>query len=364
MAEKFPEIVVITGASGGIGRATCRLFARKGAAVALLARSDDGLEAARKEIEEMGGRALVVHCDVADPEQVERAAQRVEQELGPIDTWVNNAMVTVISPAVEMAPEEYQRVTDVTYLGSVYGTLAALKYMRARNRGTIIQVGSALAYRGIPLQSAYCAAKFAIRGFLDSLRVELMREKSRIHVTMVQLSAFNTPQFSWARHRLDNRPQPLPPIFQPEEAARAIVWSATHRRRELYVGFPSFKTIVANKLMPGIADRIASMQAFDGQEDNSAPAPSAERQDNLFDPMPGDYGAHGRFDSRSKNHSLQLTLSMHREKIMLGVAAIILTFGAIAWARREPAHEPARTLHRLHRRFDHLQHRLEKRLSR
>ncbi len=317
------KVVVVTGASAGIGRAVARAFADQGAAVALLARSPDGLKAAQQEIEAGGGRALAIITDVADSEQVERAADRIERELGPIDVWVNNAMVTVISTAIEMSPVDYQRVTAVSYLGSVYGTLAALKRMRPRNQGCIIQVGSALAYRAIPLQSAYCGAKFAMRGFTDSVRVELMHEKSRIHLTMVQLAAFNTPQFDWARHRLDAQPQPLPPVFQPEVAAAAIVWSASHRRRELNVGFPVFKTIAGNKILPGLGDWMACRQAFEGQKDRGAAPPKSTRPDNLFEPLPGDYGAHGRFDQQARDHSGYLWMTLHRRTVILFLILLI-----------------------------------------
>lgn len=318
------KVVVISGASAGVGRATALAFAKEGAAVALFSRSAERLHAIAEEIIALGGKALPISLDVADPEQVEQAAARVEEELGPIDVWVNNAMVTVFSRAVEMTPEEYQRVTQVSYLGTVYGTLAALKYMRARHRGVIVQVGSALAYRGIPLQSAYCGAKFAVRGFTDSLRAELLYERSPIHLTMVQLAAFNTPQFQWARHRLSAQPQPLPPIFQPELAADAILWSAKHKRRELYVGFPALKVIVGNKLFPGLADRMAANQAFTGQMDLSVPPPAMHREDNLFTPVAGDFASHGRFDQRTTQWSLQYWLSIHRGVIASVVLLVII----------------------------------------
>lgn len=324
------KVVVITGATAGVGRATALAFAKSGAAVALLARGADGLDATAREIEDMGGTVLAVPTDVADAEQVEHAASRAEEMLGPIDVWVNNAMVTVFSKAVDMPSEEYRRVTDVTYLGTVHGTLAALKRMRPRNQGTIIQVGSALAYRGIPLQSAYCGAKFAIRGFTDSLRTELLYENSAIHLTMVQLAAINTPQFSWSRHRLLAQPQPVPPIYQPEVAAQAIVWSASHKRRELYVGFPTLKTIVGNKLSPRLGDREACKMAFEGQMDRDAPPPDPERQDNLFTPLEGDFGAHGRFDQEARSYSPQLTLSENRWPLMLLVP---LAAGLVAGRR-------------------------------
>lgn len=323
--KKIPaHVVVVSGASAGVGRAAALAFAKEGAAVALLARSAKRLQAAAEEIIALGGKALVIPVDVADAEQVNRAAARVEEELGPIDVWVNNAMVTVLSRALEMTAEEYRRVTEVSYLGTVHGTLAALKYMRMRNRGTIVQVGSALAYRGIPLQSAYCAAKFAVRGFTDSVRVELIYERCPVHLTMVQLAAFNTPQFQWARHRMSAQPQPLPPIFQPELAAKAIVWASKHRRRELYVGFPALKTIVGNKLFPGLADRMAARQGFTGQMDLSVPPPAAQRDDNLFTAVPGDFGSHGRFDDRATDWSLQYWLSIHRRGLMSLVLLLII----------------------------------------
>lgn len=326
------KVAVVTGASAGVGRATALAFARDGAAVALLARSAERLDAAVNEITALGGTALALPVDVADPDQLAQAAAHIEEELGPIDVWVNNAMVTVLSRAVEMTADEYRRVTEVSYLGTVYGTLTALQYMRARNRGVIVQVGSALAYRGIPLQSAYCAAKFAVRGFTDSVRVELIYENSPIHLTMVQLAAFNTPQFQWARHRQSAQPQPLPPIFQPELAAKAIVWASKHRRRELYVGFPALKTIVGNKIFPGLADRMAARQGFTGQMDFSVPppAPADQRNDNLFTPIPGDYGSHGRFDGRATDWSLQFWLSIHREAVT-GALLLILVLGLLLW---------------------------------
>lgn len=323
MNSRREQVVVITGASAGIGRATAVAFAKAGYAVALLARSEDGLEGAVREIKALGGTALALPTDVANADQINDAAARVEQILGPIDVWVNNAMVTVFSRALDVTPAEYQRVTDVSYLGTVHGTLAALRRMRERNHGTIIQVGSALAYRGIPLQSAYCAAKFAVRGFTDCLRSELIHEKSAVHLTMVQLAAFNTPQFEWARRHIRERPQPLPPIFQPELAASAILWSASHKRRELYVGFPALKTIIGNKLFPGFADWLAARQAVSGQKDEEAPL-ETERKDNLFNPVPGDMGAHGRFDDEAKDHSWQLSMSLHREAWWAAFIIIVL----------------------------------------
>jgi NAD(P)-dependent dehydrogenase (short-subunit alcohol dehydrogenase family) len=320
MTISSTRVVVITGASAGVGRATALAFVRRGDCVALLARGKPGLEDTAREIAALGGTARVIVTDVADARQVEDAARIVEQELGPIDVWVNNAMVTVFSRATDMETEEYRRVTDVNYLGAVYGTLAALHYMRPRNRGTIIQVGSALAHRGIPLQSAYCAAKFALRGFTESLRVELMHEGSDIHLTMVQLSAINTPQFNWARHRLSGRPKPLPPIFQPEIAADAIVWSSLHRRRELFVGFPAVKVSWASKLLPALSDWSACRQAVDGQVDHSS-LPHTTAADNLFTPVSSEGGTRGRFDHQAKTSSAQWWFSQYRRPL-LGLLAL------------------------------------------
>ena len=291
----------MTGASAGIGRATVRAFAARGASVGLIARGCDGLEAARSEVEAAGGRALVLVCDVADDAQVEAAAERVESELGPIDVWVNNAMVTVFGPLHALTPAEFRRVTEVTYLGTVYGTMAALKRMRPRNRGVIVQVGSALAYRSVPLQAAYCGAKSATRGFTDSLRCELIHEGSKVRLTMVQLSTFNTPQFDWAHCLMKHAPQPLPPIFEPEVAAKAIVWAAHRQRREVWVGWPAVKAILGNRVIPGLLDRMLARSAFEGQLTDQPVAP--DRPDNLHEPVPGDHGAHGRFSERARTHS-------------------------------------------------------------
>jgi short-subunit dehydrogenase len=269
-----------------------RKLAQRGAALGLIARGEEGLEGARREAEAAGAKALTVAADVADANAVEAAAGRIEQHLGPIDVWINNAMVSVFSPIMQMEPAEYERVTRVTYLGAVYGSLAALKRMVPRNRGTIVQVGSALAYRGIPLQSAYCAAKHALQGFTESLRTELLHERSDVHVTMVQLPAVNTPQFDWTRTRMPRQAQPVPPIYQPEVAADAIIWAAGQRRREVLVGWPTVEATVGNTLAPGYVDRYLARVGYDSQQTAEPVAPN--RPDNLFEPVHRDAGAHGR----------------------------------------------------------------------
>lgn len=311
-------VVVITGASAGVGRATVREFARQGAHIGLIARSRDGLEGARREVEAAGGRALVIPTDVALSDQVESAAAAVERMFGPIDVWVNNAMVSVLSPAIEVTPEEFKRVTDVTYLGYVYGTLAALRRMKPRDRGVIVQVGSALAYRSIPLQSAYCGAKHAVQGFVNSLRSELIHDGSHVHITTVQLPAVNTPQFSWIKSRMPRHPQPVPPIYQPEVIARAIYWAARHRRREVSVGWPTVKAIVGNKFIPGLLDHYLAWVGYESQQTTQPIDP--DRPNNLLRPLSGDYGAHGRFDAGARDESLQFLLNRHRT--LLGVAAV------------------------------------------
>jgi NAD(P)-dependent dehydrogenase (short-subunit alcohol dehydrogenase family) len=320
------EVVVITGASAGVGRATVRAFAKRGACIGLIARGRQGLEAARQEVEDLGGRALVCVADVSDENQVEEAAAAVEREFGPPDIWVNDAMTSVFSPFVEITPAEFRRVIDVTFLGYVWGTQAALKRMRSRNRGVIVQVGSALAYRGIPLQSAYCSAKHAIQGFVDSLRSELLHEKSGVRVCMVQMPALNTPQFGWVRSRLPKKAQPVPPIFQPEVAADAIVYAATHSVREIYVGFSTVKAIVGNKVAAGLLDRYLARTGFKSQQTDEPKDPS--QPDNLFRPLAGDFGAHGAFDSRAKERSFQFWLASHRYAIagsvVLGTVAVLL----------------------------------------
>ncbi len=317
---KKREVVVITGASAGVGRATASEFARQGAHLGLLARGQKGLESTKTEVERRGGQAIALPTDVSDSGQVEKAAEEIEKAFGPIDIWVNNAMETVVSPFDEITPEEFKRVTEVTYLGYVYGTMSALKRMLSRNRGVIVQVGSALAYRAIPLQSAYCGAKHAIRGFTDSLRCELIHKKSRIRLTMVQLPAVNTPQFNWCRFRLPRKPQPVPPIYQPEIPARAIVWVAHHPRREIFVGAPTVLAIWGNKFFPGVGDRYLAKTGYESQQHDGPPDPN--RCDYLWKPVDIDFGAHGEFDARSHDRSPQLWATTHRGWLGLATAGI------------------------------------------
>jgi short-subunit dehydrogenase len=313
-------IVAITGASAGVGRATARAFAEQGYDVALMARGEAGLDAAAAEVRAAGQRALVLPVDVADADAVEAVAERTERELGEIDVWVNDAMVSVFAPVSEMRADEYRRVTEVTYLGYVHGTLAAYRRMRSRDRGVIVQVGSALAYRSIPLQSAYCAAKHAIAGFTDSLRCELVHDGSRVRVTMVNLPAVNTPQFDWVRSRLDRRGQPVPPIFEPEVAARAIVHAAEHPRRELHVGRSTYQAIWGQNFIPGLLDQYLGRTGYAAQQTDQ-PEP-ANRADNLRSPVDAqvDHGAHGRFDDVATTRSPALQLTMHRGLVLGGLA--------------------------------------------
>jgi NAD(P)-dependent dehydrogenase (short-subunit alcohol dehydrogenase family) len=325
----MPEVVLITGASAGVGRATARRFAREGAHIGLLARGLDGLEAARHEVETLGGRAIVLPCDVADAAAVEDAAARVEAEFGPPDIWINNAMTSVFSPVREMTAEEFRRVTEVTYLGVVHGTLAALRRMLPRDHGTIVQVGSALAYRGIPLQAAYCAAKHAVQGFMDSLRCELLHDRSGVQITMVQLPALNTPQFGWVKSRLPRKAQPVPPIFQPEVAADAIAFAARHPRREFWVGAPTVLAIAGDRIAPAIGDRYLAKTGIDSQQTDEPEDPA--RPHNLWTPLPGDAGAHGRFDDRASGESLQVKAMKARG--LLTAVALVLAGVAIGASR-------------------------------
>lgn len=312
-------VVVVTGASAGVGRAVVRELAARGADVGLVARGMDGLVAARDEVVRAGRRATIAAADVAHDGAVEAAAAKIESELGPIDVWINNAMASVFSRADEVTPSELRRVTDVTYHGYVWGTLAALRRMKPRGRGTIVQVGSALSYRAIPLQSAYCAAKHAVKGFTESLRTELLHDDVPIDLVMVHLPAVNTPQFDWSRSRMPRRAQPVPPIFQPEVAARAIVDAAFHPRREVWVGGPTAMAITAERLAPRIADRWLARTGVDGQMTDEPVQPGA--QDNLFAPLPGDRGAHGRFDGRARDVSLQVWANTHRPAVAAAMLA-------------------------------------------
>jgi NAD(P)-dependent dehydrogenase (short-subunit alcohol dehydrogenase family) len=321
------KTVVITGASAGVGRAAVREFAKQGARLALLARGEDGLQGAVRDAEDLGAYALAIPTDVAHASQVENAAERIEQEFGPIDIWVNNAMTTVFAPVHETKPDDFHRATEVTYLGTVYGTMAALKRMIPRDTGTIVQVGSALAYRGIPLQAAYCGAKHGIRGFTDALRCELLHDHRNIHLTMVQLPALNTTQFNWCKSRLPNHPQPIPPIFQPELAARAIVWAACHRRREVQVARSTVRTIWGNKFLPKLGDWTLARRGYDGQQTDERVAQN--RPCNLYQPVPGDHGAHGIFDERATDRSWQWWLTTHRGLAMGATAATALLLGML-----------------------------------
>ncbi|CAN5729070.1 hypothetical protein BH24CHL8_BH24CHL8_11080 [soil metagenome] len=324
-------VVVITGASAGVGRATVRAFAAKGWDIGLLARGQEGLDAARREAETAGARALAISIDVADAEAVEKAAGRIEAELGPIEVWVNNAMTSVFARALDTSADEYRRVTEVTYLGYVHGTLSALRRMVPRDRGVIIMVGSALAYRSIPLQSAYCASKAAIRGFTDSVRAELLHDGSAVSLRAIHLPAVNTPQFSWVRSRLPRMPQPVPPIFQPEVPAEAIVWLAENDRREVLLGTPTAMAVLGQKVIPGLLDRYLADAAWEGQM-TSEPRPQ-DAPDNLFQPLPGDRGAHGSFDDRAREVIPQWWLVRNRS-VVAGLAAGAGMLAATLWAAR------------------------------
>ena len=326
------KVVAVTGASAGIGRAIVREMSARGAHVGLIARGEDRLESAASEVRRAGPRACVAVADVADAEQVERAATRIEAELGPIDVWVNVAMTAVLGEVMETTPDEFKRVTEVTYLGSVHGTQAALRRMLPRDRGVIVQVGSALSRRGIPLQATYCGAKHAIKGFLDSLRSELIHHGSHVKVALVQLPGHNTPQFDWVRTRLHHHPQPVPPIYQPEVAARAVAHAAEHPRREIWVGLPTVYTILGEKFVSGFMDRYLARSNEKAQQ-AAPPIDPAQRRDNLFSPPPGDPGAHGMFDGQAHARSPQLWANQHRGALVGGVAAAAA--GAIAaWEAR------------------------------
>lgn len=331
--DRKPQVVVITGAGAGVGRATAREFARSGCCIGLIARDRGRLEQAAAEVRGLGGQAVVCVADVADAAQVETAAVAIEAAFGPFDVWVNGAMATIYSPFSKISAEDYKRATEVTYLGAVYGTMAALKRMKQHDHGVIVQVGSALAYRAIPLQSPYCGAKFAIRGFTDALRSELLHDRSKVRVTMVQMPALNTPQFDWGKNHMPRRPQPIPPIFQPETAAKAICWAAHHKRREVYVGWPSLKVIWANKFIPGLLDRYLARRGYSGQQDDEVADPSCP--DNLWNPVSGDFAAHGRFDNRASSRDIELWATLYRGPVVIG----LLFAATLAFVRFRPMSE-------------------------
>lgn len=335
-AKKRPEVVVVTGASAGLGRAIVNRFARDGAHLGLIARGSDGLDGARRAVEGMGGRALPLPTDVADPHAIEAAAEQVEREFGPIDIWINDAMTSVFAPFVEMTPDEYKRVTEVTYLGQVYGTLAALKRMMPRDRGHIVLVGSALAYRGIPLQSAYCGSKHAIEGFFDSLRAELIHyHKSHVILSMVQMPAMNTPQFGWVLSRMPHKAQPVPPIYQPEVAADAVYYAAHHRRRQIYVGVSTVAVIQLNKLFPWAGDMYLGRTGFKSQQTDTPRPPNQPA--NLWQPVDanggGDWGAHGTFDQRAISRSPEVWMAERSPWIAAGAVALAGAIGVAALRR-------------------------------
>ncbi len=316
------KVVVVTGASSGVGRAVARAFGAEGAKVALLARTAEALRHAAEEVRSEGGAGLPIPTDVSDPAAVEEAAALVESRWGPIDVWVNDAMVSVFSPIQEMHDDEFRRVIDVNYLGTVYGSRAALRRMLPRDEGTIIQIGSALAYTSIPLQSAYCASKAAIRGFTDSLRIELRHDRSRVKVCMLQLPAVNTPQFDVVRSRLPNHPQPVPPIFQPEVIARAVIYAALHRPREMWLGWPTVKAIVGRFFAPWLVERYLARTGYASQQTNEPARP--DRSDNVDQPIPGDKGAHGDFDRQARPRSRAIWLRTHPAIAAAGLAALAL----------------------------------------
>ncbi|TDX28419.1 short-subunit dehydrogenase [Modicisalibacter xianhensis] len=330
------EVVVITGAGAGLARAVAREFARHGASLGLISRNQARLEAVKSEVEALGGQAVTVSADVANADQVEQAAEFIERQLGPIDIWINGAMTTVFSPLHEMTPDEFKRVNDVTYLGYVHGTMAALKRMRARNHGTIVQIGSALAYRPIPLQTAYCGAKHAIKGMTEGLRCELMNEGSDVHVTIVEMPGLNTPQFDWCKSHLPQRARPVSPVYQPEVGARAVYWAAHQRRRQVYVGISSVLTIWGNKLAPGLMDRFLARTAVSGQQ--TAESEDPDRPDNLWQTVKGDMGARGRFSRESHDDSYQLWMTTNRAKVGMIAGAAVLAGVALCATRQRRHH--------------------------
>ncbi len=331
------SVVVITGASAGHGRAVARAFARRGADIGLLARGRDGLEAARREIESLGGRAIAVPVDVADPQQLEAAADLVEREFGPITVWVNNAMASVFAPVMRTRPEEIKRATEVTYLGAVYGTMTALRRMVPRDRGTIIEVGSVQAYRGMPLQAAYCAAKQALRSFTESVRTELLHDKSHVRVAMVRMPAMNTPQFVWTRNRMSHKVRPAPPLYQPEVGAEAVVWAADHDRREIEVGVSTVLARLVNKLLPAAVDRYLARTGYRMQQTEEFVDP--DQPDNLWKPVEGDHGVYGPFNEKAATRSPGMWTTRHRGIMLAAVGMGALAALSLA-ARRLPGRLP------------------------
>ncbi|HEY2348370.1 MAG TPA: SDR family oxidoreductase [Puia sp.] len=320
------KVVVVTGASAGLGRAIARAFAREGAHIGLIARGMDGLEGAKREIEEMGSKAVISQTDVGDSEAVERAAELIETQLGPIDIWINNAMVSVFGPLKKMNAEEFKRVTEVTYLGQVYGTMSALKRMLPRNQGQIILIGSALAYRGIPLQSAYCGSKHGIHGFFESLRAELIHDKSAVKLSMIQMPAMNTTQFGFVKSYLPNTPKPMGVIYEPEAAARSVVYAAMHNDREIFYGFSTYQTIWGNKVLPGYLDHYLARTGYKGQQTDQR---ETDRENNLWQPIPGDHGSHGKFANSAKNSS-PVFIAKKKKGMIIGTLAFLL-LGACAF---------------------------------
>jgi short-subunit dehydrogenase len=328
---KRPEVVVITGASGGVGRAAARRFASEGARVGLIARGRKGLEGAARDVEQAGGEALMLPLDVAGPDEVDAAAASAEDAFGPIDVWVNNAMVTVYAEFLEIEPDEFRRATEVTYLGMVWGTRAALRRMVPRDTGSLVQVCSALSYRGIPLQSAYCGAKHACKGFTESVITELLHHRSKVHVSMIALPGVNTTQFTWGRTKLPKQTTPVPPIYQPEIAADAIHYAAHHKRRQIYVGIPTVMNVIGERLAPGLLDRYLARTGFDSQMTDDDLDPRGH--DNLFTPVEEDRGAHGPFDSEAHGFSPQYELAKHRSAALTGLGAAALSAFAVRQLR-------------------------------
>jgi short-subunit dehydrogenase len=328
-----PEtVVVVTGASGGVGRATVRLLAERGAKIALLARGRDGLEGAKQDVDSRGGRGLVLPTDVSQFEQVQAAAQATEKEFGPIDLWINNAMVSMYSPFIEMTPEEFRHIVDVTFLGNMHGTHCAMKRMMPRDRGVIIQVGSALAFRSIPLQSAYCASKHAIQGFTESVRSELIHQKSNVRVSVVNMPALNTTQFVWTKNKMPHKARPTGTIFQPEVAAEAILFAAEHDRREIMVGYTTVEATLGEKVIPGMLDHYLAKAAWNGA---MLPEPADPNQpDNFWKPLSGDHGAHGPFDDKARDFSAQLWATENRSTLLGGLLLAGLGFSAMMLRNR------------------------------